>query len=92
MDIIMSHISKKCCWQTSMQHYLYDKQVYLLVLIFLSLWTSPVYSQCEIVSNEQATTVECDISFSMQPADPLQWQGENRDIANQTLTDFADAW
>ena len=92
MDIIMSHISKKCCWQTSMQHYLYDKQVYLLALIFLSLWVSPVYSQCEIVSNEQATTVECDISFSMQPADPAQWQGENRDIANQTLMDFADAW
>ena len=92
MDIIMSHKSRKCCSQTSMQHYLYDKQLYLFALIFLSLWVSPVYSQCEIVSKNQGEIVECDVSISIQPVDPTQWQGANRDPVNETFMDFADAW
>ena len=92
MDIIMNHASKKCCRWEGAQHYSYDKPPYLLVLIFLSLWVSPVYSQCEIVSNEQGKIVECDISFSMYPPDPAQWQGANRDSVNERFMDFANAW
>ena len=92
MDIIMRHTSKKYCWWTGTQHYSYDKQLYLLVLIFLSLWTGTAYSQCEIVNNEQGKIVECDISFSLRPSNPSTWEGEHRDTVNKELEQLAHVW
>ena len=92
MDIIMSHKSKKCCRWTGAQHYPYGEQLYLLVLIFLSLWVSPVYSQCEIVSNKQGKIAECDVSFSLRPSNPSTWEGELRNTVNEELKQFAHVW
>ena len=92
MDIIMGHTSKKYCRWTGTRHCFYIKRLYLLVLVFLSLWASPVYSQCEIVSNEQGKIAECDVSFSLHPSNPSTWEGEHRNTVNAELRQFADVW
>ncbi len=87
-----SYIKKMLLGGAGVQFHSHDKQLSLLVLIFLSLWASPVYSQCEVVNNNQGKIVECDISYSMRPADPSEWEGENRDAVNEEIRQFANSW